>query len=79
VAGEDGWWQRGRATKAAVKGVDFSYFLINEFWIMGVVGGGQRRNAISKKKIQPGKRTYVGNWYYYIWQRKLLRPPNMAL
>jgi hypothetical protein len=31
--------------KVAVAGVDFSFFLINktEFWIVGVVGRGQRR------------------------------------
>jgi hypothetical protein len=33
-----------------VAGVDFSYFLIKtELWIVGVIGGWQRRNAISKK------------------------------
>jgi hypothetical protein len=30
---------------------------------MGVVGG------------YAGKLTYVGNWYYYFGQRKLLKPP----
>ena len=47
--GEDGWQRRRRATKEAVVGVDFHIFLIKtELWIVGVVGRGQRRNAISK-------------------------------
>jgi hypothetical protein len=29
-----------------------------------------------QKSIQPGKLTYVGNWYYYFGQRKLLKPPT---
>jgi hypothetical protein len=32
-----------------------------------------------QKCIQPGKLTYVVNWYYYFGQRKLLKPPTMAL
>jgi hypothetical protein len=35
--------------------------------------------ADMQKSIQPGKLTYVGNWYYYFGQRKLLKPPTMAL
>jgi hypothetical protein len=66
--------------KGAVAGLIFHIFLMKtEFWTLGVVGKGQRRTAISKKYIQPGKLTYVGNWYYYTGQRKLLIPPNMAL
>ncbi len=40
-----GWRQRRRATKLVAGGVDFSY---KEFWIMGILGKGQRRNAGSK-------------------------------
>jgi hypothetical protein len=32
-----------------------------------------------QKSIQPGKLTYVDNWYYYFGQRKLLKPPAMVL
>ncbi len=39
---------------------------------MGVIGG-------YAKKYPTGKLTYVGNWYYYLGQRKLLKPPTMAL
>jgi hypothetical protein len=35
--------------------------------------------ADMQKSIQPGKLTYVGNWYYYFGQRKLLKPSTMAL
>jgi hypothetical protein len=32
--------------------------------VVGVVGRGQRKNAVNKQKnIQPGKLTYIGNWY----------------
>jgi hypothetical protein len=46
-------------------------FLIKKliFWML----------ADMQKSIQPGKLTYVGNWYYYFGQRKLLKPPTMAL
>jgi hypothetical protein len=32
-----------------------------EFWILGVVGKGQRRNACRKQNIKPGKLKYLGN------------------
>jgi hypothetical protein len=72
-----GW---GGQQRRRWRGLTFHIIFIikTEFWIVGVIGGGQRRNAISKN-TQPGKLTYVGNWYYYIEQRKLLKPPNMAL
>ncbi len=59
MAGEDGWRQQGRAMKVVVAGVDFSYFFMKtEFWILGVVGKGQRRRAISKK-ISNQKRSHT--------------------
>jgi hypothetical protein len=43
--------------------------------VVGVVGRGQRRNAINKQKnIQPGKLTYIGNWYWYIGQKNAETP-----
>ncbi len=63
AVGEDGWRWRGRATNATVAWVDyFHIFLIKtEFWIVGVVGGGQSeeehnskyrtRNALIRRKL----------------------------
>jgi hypothetical protein len=34
--------------------------------------------ADMQKSIQPGKLTYVGNWYYYFGQRKLLWSPDLS-
>jgi hypothetical protein len=50
----------GGATKTAVARVDFFHIfsIKTEFWIVGVVGGGQRRNAISKK-ISNQKRSHT--------------------
>jgi hypothetical protein len=39
-----GWWRRGRATKAAVVRLDYSYiFIKTEFWVLLVVGEGQHQ------------------------------------
>jgi hypothetical protein len=44
---------------------------------VGVVGGGQRRNAISK---YPTRKAYIRRKLVLIhWAKKLLKPPNMAL
>jgi hypothetical protein len=76
AVGEDGWRRRGRATKAAVEGVDFSYFLMKtESWILGVVGEGQRRNAISKK--YPTRKGHTRRKLVLLnWAKKIAQTPK---
>ena len=74
-----GWWRWGRATKLSAAGVDLLYFF-NEKRIMesGSCWQGVEEER-RKLNIQPGKLTYLGIRYYEIGQRKLLKPPNVAL
>ncbi len=57
----------------------FHIFLIKtDLWIVGVVGRGQRRNAISKKN--PTRKAYICRKLVLIhWTKKLLKPPNMNM
>jgi hypothetical protein len=74
-----GWWWRGRATKSLAARVDLSFFF-NEKRILesGSCWQGVEEEC-RKLNIQPGKLTYLGIWYYEIGQRKLPKPPTMAL
>ncbi len=47
-----------------------------EFWILGVVGEGQRRNTCRKQIIQPGKLTYEVLLH---WAKQISQTPKYSL
>jgi hypothetical protein len=72
AAGEVVWWQRGRATKAAVAAVDCSYFFIIKtliFWIVGVVGGYAKKYPTRKAHI-------CRELVLLIWAKRIAQTPN---